>query len=195
MLKKFDLSSVKNCVTPMSTWLNFQDETLGKPINEKFYRGMISSLLYLTASRPDIAYRVGVCARFQSKPHESDLKAVKQIFRYLAGTIDILWLKSQLRDFGISLATTPLLCDNTSAINMTTNPVYHSRAKHIDIRHHFIRELVSNKEIELIFVVTESQLADIFTKPLCADRFIFLRKSLGIITMSDAINIEVRSST
>ncbi|CAN0874843.1 Uncharacterized mitochondrial protein AtMg00810 [Linum grandiflorum] len=80
----------------MSTWLNFQDETLGKPINEKFYRGMISSLLYLTASRPDIAYRVGVCARFQSKPHESDLKAVKQIFRYLAGTIDMrLWYSAE----------------------------------------------------------------------------------------------------
>ncbi|CAN0925175.1 Retrovirus-related Pol polyprotein from transposon TNT 1-94 [Linum grandiflorum] len=67
----------------------------------------------------------------------------------------ILWLKAQLRDYGISLPTVSLLCDNTSTINMTKNPVYHSRTKHISIKHHFIRELVANKEIELLFIETE----------------------------------------
>ena len=61
----------------------------GSPlVEEKSYRGMIGSLLYLTASRPDIIFSVGLCARFQSKPKESHLKAVKWVFRYLKHTLD-----------------------------------------------------------------------------------------------------------
>ena len=248
----------------MPTSVKIHNDAPGKPVNEKLNRGMIGSLLYLIASRPDIAFSVGVCARFQSKPHDTHLKTVKRIFRYLSGTLElglwypaegsmdligfsdsdfagnvvdrkstsgtcqflgaslvswfskkqssialstaeaeyvaagscctqILWLKAQLRDFGVSLSTTPLLCDNTSAINMTKNAVYHSRTKHTDIRHHFIRDLVASKEIELTFIATESQLADIFTKPLPIDRFLFLRKSLGIISLADVATIEVRA--
>ena len=71
-------------------------------------------------------------------------------------------------------------CDNTSAINISKNPVQHSRTKHIDIRHHFIRELVENKSVVIEHVATDMQLADIFTKALDASRFISLRKALGI---------------
>ena len=95
----------------------------------------------------------------------------------------ILWIKQQVQDFGITLTKTPIKCDNTSAINLSKNPVQHSRTKHIDIRHHFIRELVENNVIILEYVTTENQLADIFTKPLDFVRFDFLRKSLGICSM------------
>ena len=85
-----------------------------------------------------------------------------------------------LADYGIIQDTLIVYCDNTSAINISKNPVQHSRTKHIDIRHHFIRELVENKTIVIEHVATENQLADIFTKALGSSRFNFLRKSLGI---------------
>jgi len=76
-----------------------------------------------------------------------------------------LWMK-QLSYFGLNLSKIPLLCDNTSVINLTKNPVQHSRTKHIEIRHHFIRDHVTNRDCEIQFVSTENQLADLFTKTL-----------------------------
>jgi len=75
----------------------------------------------------------------------------------------------------------PLLCDNTRTIKITKNHIQHSRTKHIEIHHHFIRDHVSNGDCELQFIETERQLADIFTKPLTKDRFFFLRNELGIL--------------
>ncbi|GKG11091.1 hypothetical protein Tco_0342491 [Tanacetum coccineum] len=112
----------------------------GKSINETQYRGMIGSLMYLTASRPDIQFSTCLYTRYQANPKESHLIAVKRIFRYLKGT--------------------------PSAIAISNNPVLHSRTKHIDIKYHFIRDLVLKGDIELHFIPTQYQLADIFTKPL-----------------------------
>ncbi|GJY35419.1 hypothetical protein Tco_0420797 [Tanacetum coccineum] len=76
----------------------------------------------------------------------------------------ILWMWSQLSDYGFAYNHVPLYCDNKSAISLCCNNVQHSRSKHIDIRHHFIREQVENGLVELYFMRTEYQLADIFTK-------------------------------
>ncbi|GJY83389.1 retrovirus-related pol polyprotein from transposon TNT 1-94 [Tanacetum coccineum] len=78
----------------------------------------------------------------------------------------------------------PLYCDNKSAIALCCNNVQHSRAKHIDVRYHFIKEQVENGIVELYFVQTEYQLADIFTKPLPRERFNFLIEKLGMSSMS-----------
>ncbi|KAG8650820.1 hypothetical protein MANES_07G073615v8 [Manihot esculenta] len=93
----------------------------------------------------------------------------------------ILWIKQQLRDFEVSLDHIPIKCDNTSAINLTKNPIQHSRTKHIDIRPHFIRDHVLNGDIVLEFVDTNNQLADIFTKPLNEERFNFIKRELGML--------------
>jgi len=74
-----------------------------------------------------------------------------------------------------------IMCYNTSAINISKNPIQHSRSKHIEIKHHFIRDHVQKKDIVLSFVDTKNQLADIFTKPLVEDRFNFLKEKLQII--------------
>ena len=74
----------------------------------------------------------------------------------------------------------PIKCDNTSAINLSKNSIQYSRMKYIDIRHHFIRDHVQNENIILEFVPTKNQLADIFTKPLNADRFEQIRGELGL---------------
>ncbi|CAL0305135.1 unnamed protein product [Lupinus luteus] len=90
-------------------------------------------------------------------------------------------MKQQLKDFGITLEKIPIKCDNTSAINLSKNPVLHSRTKHIEIRHHFLRDHVQKGDCVLEFVETAKQLADIFTKPLPRDTFYTLRRELGIL--------------
>ncbi|KAD3067893.1 hypothetical protein E3N88_35773 [Mikania micrantha] len=188
LLKKFDLQNCKQCSNPMSSTTQLDADLKGKSVDETLYRCMIGSLMYLTASRPDIMFATCVCARFQAAPKESHLIAVKRIFRYLQGTqslgiwystghscklvafsdsdyagcklsrkstsggseaeyiaaasctSQILWLQTQLLDYGIKESKTPLLMDSASALCIVKNPVQHSRTKHIEIRHHFIRD-------------------------------------------------------
>ncbi|GKC50014.1 retrovirus-related pol polyprotein from transposon TNT 1-94 [Tanacetum coccineum] len=92
----------------------------------------------------------------------------------------ILWMRSQLTDYGLGFNKIPMYCDNKSAIALSCNNVQHSRSKHIDIRFHFIKEHVENGVIELYFVNTEYQLADIFTKALARERIEFLINKLGM---------------
>ena len=97
----------------------------------------------------------------------------------------ILWLKQQLSDYGLDLRCISIRCDNTSAINLTKNPIMHSRTKHIDIRHHFLRDHVQKSEVKLEFVDTHDQLADIFTKPLASEPLFKIRRELGILDEND----------
>jgi len=94
-------------------------------------------------------------------------------------------MKQQLSDYGIVLDHILIKCGNTSAINVSKNPVLHSRTKHIEIRHHFIRDHVLKGDVVLEFVDTKNQLADIFTKPLNKDSFYNIRRELGMLDASD----------
>ncbi|GJX84521.1 retrovirus-related pol polyprotein from transposon TNT 1-94 [Tanacetum coccineum] len=180
-----------------------------KAVDPTRYRGMIGTLMYLTYSRPNLVFAVCMCARYQAKPTKKHLYAVKRIFRYLRGTINIgLWYskdscitltafanagcvgckdtrKSTFRSMQLlGDRLIPLYCDNKSAIALCCNNIQHSRSKHIDIKHHFIKEKVKNRVVELYFVRTEYQLADIFTKPLARERLDFLINKLGMGSMS-----------
>ncbi|KAJ9551910.1 hypothetical protein OSB04_015955 [Centaurea solstitialis] len=84
-------------------------------------------------------------------------------------------------DYDIQLSKIPIYCDNTSAIAIANNPVLHSKKKHMEVRYHFIRDHVMNGDIELHFVPTEYQLADLFTKPLDVTRFNMLISELGML--------------
>nr|GEV73170.1 copia protein [Tanacetum cinerariifolium] len=99
----------------------------------------------------------------------------------------ILWMRSQLTDYGFDFNKIPLYCDNRSAIALCCNNVQHSRSKHIDIHHHFIREQVERGVVELYFVTMDYQLADIFTKALPRQRFEFILPRLGMKSMSSTI--------
>ncbi|GJU56092.1 retrovirus-related pol polyprotein from transposon TNT 1-94 [Tanacetum coccineum] len=255
IIKKYGMLTSDSVDTPMVEKSKLDEDLQGKPVDATLYRGMIGSLMYLTSSRPDLIYAVCLCARYQAKPTKKHLNAVKRIFRYLKGTINmglwyskdtgmsltayadadhagcqdtrrstsgsaqflgdklvswsskkqkstaissteaeyialsgccaqILWMRSQLTDYGFQFNKIPLYCDNKSAIALCCNNVQHSRAKHIDVRYHFIKEQVENGIVELYFVRTEYQLADIFTKPLPRDRFNFLIEKLGMRSMS-----------
>ncbi|KAK2973042.1 hypothetical protein RJ640_020402 [Escallonia rubra] len=92
LLKRFGLENAKPRGTPISPSVNLIKDENGKDVDSKLFRGMIGSLLYLTASRPDIMFSVCICARFQACPKESHLSAVKRIFKYLSGTLNLgLW--------------------------------------------------------------------------------------------------------
>jgi hypothetical protein len=90
-------------------------------------------------------------------------------------------MRQTLRDFGYNLSQVPLLCDNESATRLADNPAEHSRTKHIDIRHHFLRDHQQKGDIEVYHISTENQLADIFTKPLDEKRFCRLRSELNVL--------------
>ncbi|KAK6123422.1 hypothetical protein DH2020_042845 [Rehmannia glutinosa] len=93
----------------------------------------------------------------------------------------LLWIKQTLADYKCSFENVPIFCDNISAINIAQNPVHHNRTKHIEIRHHFLRDCVSKRKIEISFVPSQDQLADIFTKPLSSETFASIRARLGIM--------------
>ncbi|GKE39574.1 retrovirus-related pol polyprotein from transposon TNT 1-94 [Tanacetum coccineum] len=206
--------------------LKLDEDLMGIPVDQTRFRGMVGSLMYLTASRPDLVFAVCMCARYQAKPTKNfeaiihaDHAGCQDSRRSTSGSAQflgdrlvswsskkqrstaistteaeyiamsgccaqILWMRSQLKDYGFDFNKIPLYCDNKSAIALCCNNVQHSRSKHIDIRHHFIREQVENRVVELYFVETNYQLADILTKALPRERFEFLLPRLGMKSLT-----------
>ncbi|GKE47662.1 retrovirus-related pol polyprotein from transposon TNT 1-94, partial [Tanacetum coccineum] len=228
ILKKHGMTSCDSIGTPMAI-KHLDADLSGTPVDQMKYRSMVRALMYLTASRPNIVHATCYCYRYQAKPTEKHLIAVKRIFRYLKNSINmclwypkdtsfeltafsdsdhvgcldsrkstsggiqflggdklvswsskkqdctsmssaeaeyvslsaccaqVLWLRTQLTDYGFHFDKIPMYCDLKAAIAISCNPVQHSRTKHI--------------EYQLFFVRTEYQLADLFTKALSKDRF------------------------
>nr|GEV92213.1 retrovirus-related Pol polyprotein from transposon TNT 1-94 [Tanacetum cinerariifolium] len=101
-----------------------------------------------------------------------------------ASCAQVMRIRTQLKDYGFNYNKIPLYCDSQSAIAISCNPVQHSRTKHIHTRYHFIKEQVKNDIIELYFVITEYQLAVMFTKALPEDRFQYLVRQIGMRCMT-----------
>ncbi|GJW08904.1 hypothetical protein Tco_1571327 [Tanacetum coccineum] len=175
-----------------------EEDLQGNPVDATLYRGMIGSLMYLTSSRPDLIYAVCLCAWYQAKPTEKHLNMVKRIFRYLKGTINMgLWY---LKDTRMSMTAYEdadhARCQDTrrstsgSAQFLGDKLVSWSSKKQTCIAiSRFLytattREQVENGIVELYFVRTEYQQAEIFTKPLPRERFNFLIEKLGMRSMS-----------
>nr|GEY98893.1 retrotransposon protein, putative, unclassified [Tanacetum cinerariifolium] len=176
-LKKYGFKSYDPVDTPMVEKSKLDEDKEGKAVDPSHYRGMIGTLLYLTASRPDLQFAICMCARQKSVA----ISNTEAEYIALSGCCaQILWMRSQLLDYGLVFNKIPIYCDNKSAIALCCNNVQHSRLKHIDIRYHFIKEQVENGVIKLYFVNTEYQLADLFTKALGRDRIEFLTNKLGM---------------
>nr|GEY45272.1 copia protein [Tanacetum cinerariifolium] len=106
-------------------------------------------------------------------------------FEYVAVSsccAQVLWMRAQLTDYGFFYDKVPIYCDSKSAIAVSCNPVQHTRTNHIDARYHFIKDHVEKGTIELYFICTEYQLADLFTKSLPEARFKFLVEKLGMMS-------------
>ncbi|KAL8099137.1 hypothetical protein AgCh_031715 [Apium graveolens] len=178
LLKRFALDHVTSKSTPMSTSIKLTKDEQGTPVDVTKFQG----------SQVDRKSTSGACeflgdclVAWHSKKQTSVALSTDEGEYIAAGSCyaQILWMQQTLQDFGISYSNIPIYCDNTSAINISKNPVMHSRNKHIDVRHHFLRDNVSKGNIELIY--TEKQRADIFTKPLAEDRFCVMRRELEVI--------------
>nr|GEV28270.1 hypothetical protein [Tanacetum cinerariifolium] len=213
ILIKHVMTSCDSVVTPMAT-KHLDADLSGTPVDQTKYHSMVRALMYLTASRPDIMHAICYCARYQVKPTEKHLTAVKRIFQYLKDTIHIglwylkdtgfevaifldsdhagcldsrkstyggiqflggdklvswsskkqdctlmssvkaeyvslsacytqvLWIRTQLTDYGFYFDKIPMYCDSKATIAISCNPVQHSCTKHIDVRYHFIKEKV-----------------------------------------------------
>jgi hypothetical protein len=92
-----------------------------------------------------------------------------------------------MRDFRVRFEKVPLMCDNTNAISVAKNPVFHKKMRHVERRHHFLRDHVEKGGIEMRYTDIERQLADIFTKPLHSSRFADLRREIDVCHPYDLI--------
>ncbi|GKB07629.1 hypothetical protein Tco_0835913 [Tanacetum coccineum] len=193
LLKKHGIDECISMNTPMEI-KRLDADLQGTPTDQITYRHMTGGLMYLIASCPDIAFATFVCARYQARPTIKHLKEVKRIFRYLRQSYNmglwriaisrwkaLIWMRIQLLDYGYKYNQIPMYCDSKSAIAISCNPVHHSKTKHIDIRYHFIKEHVEKGTVELYFVGTEYQLANLFTKALPKERFEYLVHRIVII--------------
>ncbi|GJR35845.1 hypothetical protein Tco_1211529 [Tanacetum coccineum] len=196
--------------TPMVKKSKLDEDTQGKAVDPTHYRGMVGTLMYLTSNRLDLDSAIALTAfadvdhagcqdtrrstsgsmqllgdrlvSWSSKRQKSAaISSTEAEYIALFGCCaQVLWMRSQLTYYGLGFNKIPMYCDKKSAIALCCNNVQHSRLKHIDIRYHFIKEQLKNGVIELYFVRTEYQLADIFNNALCRERIEFLVDKLGM---------------
>ncbi|GJV25751.1 retrovirus-related pol polyprotein from transposon TNT 1-94 [Tanacetum coccineum] len=180
--------------TPMVEKSKLDEDLQGKPVDATLYHGMIGSLMYLTSSRPDLIYAVCLCTAKDTGMSltayaDADHAGCQDTRRSTSGSAQFLgdklvsWSSKKQKSTAIS-STEAEYITLSGAIALSCNNVQHSRAKHIDVRYHFIKDQVENGIVELYFVRTEHQLANIFTKSLPRERFNFLIEKLRMRSMS-----------
>ncbi|KAK6140717.1 hypothetical protein DH2020_025535 [Rehmannia glutinosa] len=125
-----------------------------------------------------------------SKKHQVVARSSTEAeYRSMAvATTDLVWIQALFAELGLHLESPAVLwCDNSSAISLASNPVFHQRTKHIEIDIHFIREKVQNKVVDVRFIPSESQIADRLTKPLSLQRFQFLCSKLSLTSFPGSL--------
>ncbi|CAN1849719.1 Retrovirus-related Pol polyprotein from transposon TNT 1-94 [Linum perenne] len=253
LLEKFGMLECKPVSAPVDASVKLRS-TEGKDLEDTTtYRQLVGSLIYLTLTRPDLSYAVGLVSRFMQNPKKPHLEAAKRILRYVKGTInhgilykkggntelsgycdadyagdldtrrsttgyvfslgsgpiswcskrqptvalstteaeynssamatqECVWLIQLLKDLGQQVNySVSLLCDNQSALRLVDNPVFHARTKHVEVQYHFVREKVLQGYIDMKYINTEDQLADMFTKGVNGPRLQDLKKRVGMI--------------
>ncbi|GJU41647.1 putative ribonuclease H-like domain-containing protein [Tanacetum coccineum] len=170
---------VKTASTPMETHKPLSKDADG--IDVDLYRSMIGSLMYLTSSKPDIICLKGQPTLGLWYPKDSLLDLIAFSDSDYASATEynvasncsgqVLWLQNQLLDYGYNFMETKIHVDNESAICVVKNPVYHSKTKHIEIRHHFIRDSYEKKLIEMVKIHIDYNATDLLTKAFDVTRF------------------------
>lgn len=252
ILNRFGMADSNPVKVPMIPGSKLYKDEEGTKVDETYYKQLVGSLIYLTATRPDLMFSVSLISRFMSCPTQLHMQAAKRILRYLQGTknygiwyrkggndellaytdsdyagdfydrkstsgyvfliasgavawsskkqpivtlstteaeyvsaakcaCQAVWMRKILKELGHKQeGNTALLCDNSSTIKLSKNPIMHGRTKHIDVRFHFLRDLTRDGVIEMVHCGTKDQIADIMTKPLKLASFEHLREKLGV---------------
>nr|GEZ43665.1 retrovirus-related Pol polyprotein from transposon TNT 1-94 [Tanacetum cinerariifolium] len=162
----------KKVPTPMVEQAKLKLDLVGKPVDHTDYQSMIGSLMYVTSIRPYIMFATYA----DHAGCHLDRKSTSGSVQFLGDKLT----RTQLTDYGFFYDKVPIYCDSKSAIVISCNPVQHTRTKHIDMRYHFIKDHVEKGTIELYFLGTEYQLADLFTKSLPEAQFKVLVEKLGM---------------
>ncbi|GJV41248.1 putative ribonuclease H-like domain-containing protein [Tanacetum coccineum] len=230
MHKRFQMSSMGELTFFLGLQVKQQPDGIflvninkdGVEVDVHEYRSMIGSLMYLTASRPDIMFAVCTCARdspfeleaFSDSDYAGDSldrksttgrcqflgrrliswQCKKQTIvansttkaEYVAAAHccgQVLWIQNQMMDYGFNFMNTKIHIDNESTICVVKNPVYHSRTKHIEIQHHFIRDCYEKRLIDVLKIHTDSNVADLLTKGFDVTRFNFLVVSIEMLNL------------
>ena len=270
MLSKYGMADCKPIAMPLDQNLKLRADE-GQVLEDvTMYRKIVGSLIYLTISRPDLSYTVGMESQFMQLPRKPHLDSVRRTLRYVSATLDyallyesgtelqlygytdadwagsvcdrrstsgfmfslrsaaitwsskkqptvalsssteaeyrgaavaaceVAWLQMLLGDLGIQVQVPVVIhCDNLSSIQLARNPVFHARTKHIEVHYHFVRERVLAGDIDLTYVGTDEQVADIFTKALGAEKLRRFRAMLGVQEMALSLrgSVEISSST
>ncbi|GJZ27654.1 retrovirus-related pol polyprotein from transposon TNT 1-94 [Tanacetum coccineum] len=169
--------------TPMVDRLKLDEDLLGITVDQTRFRGMMSENqeeVFRSAHYLEIDWLAGHQRSKEARPSQQQRRNTLQCLDVVLKSLK----RSQLKDYGFLFNKIPLYCDNKSAIALSCNNVQHSQSKHIDIRHHFIREEMENGVVELYFMETNYQLADILTKALLRERFEFLLPRLGMKSLT-----------
>ncbi|GKA66495.1 retrovirus-related pol polyprotein from transposon TNT 1-94 [Tanacetum coccineum] len=156
-------------------------------ISQQLSKGAVDPTLFTQQAGNDLLLYSKDTGMSMTAYADADHAGCQDTRRSTSGSAQFLGdklMRSQLTDYGFQFNKIPLYCDKKSVIALCCNNVQHSRAKHIDFRYHFIKDQMENGIVELYFVRTKYQLADIFTKPLPRERFNFLIEKLGMRSMS-----------
>jgi len=252
ILERFNMAQCNSVHNPVVPGFKLTKDEEGVAADSTVYKQIVGSLMYLTATRPDLMFSVSLISRYMERPTDSHFQAAKRILRYIKGTIvfgifykkggkaelvgysdsdyagdqndrkstsgyaflmtsgavswsskkqpvvtlstteaefvaaassacQVVWLRRILTILNQEQSNpTVVFCDNISAIKLSKNPVMHGHSKHIDVRFHFLRDLVKDGILELIHCSTQQQVADILTKPLKLDTFLKMRNLLGV---------------
>nr|GEU92827.1 putative ribonuclease H-like domain-containing protein [Tanacetum cinerariifolium] len=201
ILHKHGMEKGQSIGTPMATKPKLDADLSGNPVDQTDYRSKIS--FGLTAfsdadhagcintrksTSKGIQFLGDKLVRWMSKKQDCTAMSSAEAEYVALSTsyAQVMWMRTQLQDYGLHYNKIPLYCDSQSAIAISCNPVRHSRTKHIYTQYHFIKEQVENGITELYFVRTEYQLANTFTKALPEDRFKYLVRRIGMRCLTPA---------
>ncbi|GJW87415.1 ribonuclease H-like domain-containing protein, partial [Tanacetum coccineum] len=227
ILKKFDFVTVKTASTPIQTNKALLKDKEAEDVDVHLYRSIIGSLMYLTASRPDIMFAVCACYPMDSPFNleafsdsdyaraSLDRKSTTGGCQFLGKRLiswqckkqtiianftteaeyvvaanccgQVLWTQNQMLDYGFNFMNTKIYIDNESTICIVKNPVFHSKTKHIGIRHHFIRDSYEKNLIQVIKIYTDHNVTDLLTKAFNVSRD-GISDEFGVKTSSCKVN-------
>ncbi|GJR56738.1 putative ribonuclease H-like domain-containing protein [Tanacetum coccineum] len=175
ILKKFDFATVKTASTPMETNKALLKDEEAADVDVHLYRSMIGSLMYLTASRPDIMFVVCACASDYAGASLDRKSTTRAEYVFAANCCgQVLWIQNQLLDYGYNFMNTKIFINNESTICIVKNPVFHSKTKNIEIRHHFIRDSYEKRLIQVIKIHIDHNVTDLLTKAFDVSKFQYL---------------------